>query len=254
MDSLKKRENLVNILWTSGWDSTFRILQLAKKGISIQPYYVIDTRRKSTLVEIETMNRIKDMILKKWSYTEGLIRPTKYIEINDITKLDYVTQSYHQLRKKAFMGSQYEWLGWLSKSVEQLELCIHKDDKAHYFIKDFTVLENNFKGEYYKVDKFKADNITVDVFGSYSFPILEYTKIEMLEEAKKEDFYDIMVNTWFCFSPINGEACGMCNPCKYAIEEGMEFRFTKKSLKRYENRNKNKILKKIKSLIRNSIK
>lgn len=34
-----------NVLWTSGWDSTFRIIQLIKEGREVQPYYIIDVNR-----------------------------------------------------------------------------------------------------------------------------------------------------------------------------------------------------------------
>jgi len=42
---------VVNLLWTGGWDSTFRLLQLIlDTRATIQPVYVIDTARRSSLI------------------------------------------------------------------------------------------------------------------------------------------------------------------------------------------------------------
>lgn len=56
-------KNIVTILWTGGWDSTFRLLCLAEnEDISIQPVYVIDENRKSKEYELDAMNKILTMI------------------------------------------------------------------------------------------------------------------------------------------------------------------------------------------------
>ena len=56
---------IVYVLWTGGWDSTFRILQLQKKKseekIIIQPIYVSDDSRKSEIKEIEAIKKITTM-------------------------------------------------------------------------------------------------------------------------------------------------------------------------------------------------
>lgn len=239
----------VNILWTSGWDSTFRLLQLAEKGnVEIQPYYVLDEGRPSANIEIQTMEDIKRMIYDKWPYSKNLIKPTILIKINEIKKYEEITFSYNALRKKSFMGSQYEWLGWLSKNVGNLELCIHKDDKAHYFIKNYISEINDVEGCYYKIDSKKCNKDVVNVFGNYNFPILNYTKLDMMKEAENKNFKDIMMHTWFCFTPINNEPCGICNPCKYAIEEGMSFRLSKSALLRHKYKFLYKVLRKTKNI------
>lgn len=49
----------VNILWTGGWDSTFRVVELSRmEGITIQPVYVIDPNRKSVPYELRAMDNI----------------------------------------------------------------------------------------------------------------------------------------------------------------------------------------------------
>ena len=54
------------ILWTGGWDSTFRMLQLALEGVElVQPIYVTGTNRPSESIEIQTMNRILPMLRER---------------------------------------------------------------------------------------------------------------------------------------------------------------------------------------------
>jgi len=53
----------INIFWTGGWDSTFRMLQLAEKQVIIQPYYLKDNR-KSEELELNTIKILTEEILK----------------------------------------------------------------------------------------------------------------------------------------------------------------------------------------------
>ena len=57
-EGCQKDENLVTLLWSGGWDGTFRLLQLAENDIQIQPIYVIDAERRSNDNEIEAMHKI----------------------------------------------------------------------------------------------------------------------------------------------------------------------------------------------------
>lgn len=232
-----------NILWTSGWDSTFRVIQLARKGAIIQPYYVIDTKRASTNIEIERMNDIKILISER--YRECTIKPIKYILKEEINNCINIDKSYEELRKDNFIGNQYIWLGYLSKVISNLELCIHKDDKAHYIIKDYINTKKYNNEDIYAIDENCKNTNIKNVFGKLLFPILEYSKEEMKLDAENNGYIDIMLKTWFCHNPINGEECGICNPCKYSIEEGMSFRFSKRALKRNKNQNIYKLISKI---------
>ena len=52
----------INLFWTGGWDSTFRLLQLIivfRKRV--QPYYIIDTTRKSVQNEKQAINKIREL-------------------------------------------------------------------------------------------------------------------------------------------------------------------------------------------------
>lgn len=205
-------ENIVKILWTGGWDSTFRMIQLAASGAVIQPYYIIDTARKSSLIEIRQIHRIKEDLSRK--YSACLIRDVKLIELGTIKVNEKIVEAHKRLVKESFMGSQYTWIAALAEQVKGLELSIHKDDKAEYFARKLNANEGDKNSDEYII------------FGNLKFPILDYTKLEMEEEARNLGDLDIIYKSWFCFNPINNTPCGICNPCQYSLEEGMAKRFT----------------------------
>lgn len=210
--NIEDEHNIVKILWTGGWDSTFRMIQLAANGATVQPYYIIDTARQSSLIEIRQIHRIKEDLSIK--YPDCLIKDVKLIELGTIQIGDKFKLAHERLKKHSFMGSQYVWIAALAEQVKGLELSIHKDDKAEYFARKLISNEEDNKSDVYII------------FGNLKYPILDYTKIEMEEEAKKLGDLDILYKSWFCFRPINNTPCGICNPCIYSIEEGMGKRFT----------------------------
>lgn len=43
----------IAFLWTGGWDSKFRIIQLYNRGLTIQPIYIVDQSKKYYKKEIK---------------------------------------------------------------------------------------------------------------------------------------------------------------------------------------------------------
>lgn len=219
------------ILWTSGWDSTFRLIKLVQKDVYIQPIYIIDEDRKSLNIEIKRMNKIKTMVFERYPKSKSKIYPTLFIAKDDIEYNEEAMQSYKKLREKTFFGSQAQWISQLSKQYNNLEHCVHKDDNIESLIRDYVSIYEDSNGDkYYKVDKQKSSEELYDLLGNLKYPILDYTKLEIKDIAVKEGFIDIMNETWFCHSPISSEPCGVCNPCKYVIEEGMSYRLSNKAI------------------------
>lgn len=228
---------VVRLLWTGGWDSTFRLLQLIHcRDVFIEPYYVIDTERESTLNEIKSMNVIRNIIAQRFPHSSGHILPTKFFSMLEINPDADITDRYNRLKAVSHLGSQYDWLPRLAKQqqINELELTIHVDDKAHGFIKQCIVKRNDpITGEYYCMGPRINTNDDLQIFRFFHFPVINWSKIEMNRYCKQNGLLDVMMHTWFCFTPRNGMPCGLCNPCKYAIEEGMGFRFSKFALFRY---------------------
>lgn len=202
---------LVKILWTGGWDSTFRMIQLSRCNSEIQPYYVVDTARSSSLKEIQQMQKIKKQLSVK--YPNCKIHDVNFIELSSITVHSKYSEAHARLNESSFMGSQYIWLAALASTINDLELCIHRDDKAEVFVEKLRQAQCELLDE--KL-----------IFGDLKFPILDYTKLRMEEESRKSGDLEILNQSWFCFDPINDSPCGFCNPCIYSLQEGMAKRFS----------------------------
>jgi hypothetical protein len=240
----------VNLLWTGGWDSTFRLLQLIvieKKHV--QPHYIIDSNRKSTRKEISTIRNIKRQLFKDFPYAKELLLRTIFIERDDIAADKLITKQLNNLKKQVFIGNQYDWLARYSKqfNISNLELSIHQDGKTQTILQPLTNKKED--GIYYlKPEHYNSSK--TGLFRYFRFPIFEISKLQMAELAHKHKFFTIINMTWFCHEPNSKEeSCGHCNPCTYAMEEGLKDRipFLNRTIKRF-------YIKKIKSKYKKNIK
>ena len=226
---------LHNILWTGGWDSTFRVLDIVlNKKEAIQPFYIIDSARPSTAKEIQTMQKIKQMIIAKDKQVSSLMMDHIMIRVEEIPENHEITSAYRYLSSQSHLGSQYDWLARyaLSVGLNNLELCIHKEDKAEGFIRREVHLVQTQNDSYYKL----VENPSIpqlQLFSCFRFPLLDMTKLDMADTARESGFDDVMEVTWFCYFPQkDGSPCGYCNPCKYTRAEGMGRRVPKPTLSR----------------------
>ena len=60
-----ENENVIKVLWTGGFDSTYRIVELSMRDVTIQPVYVKYSRRKSMECELKAMDDIKFISAKR---------------------------------------------------------------------------------------------------------------------------------------------------------------------------------------------
>ena len=223
---------VVEIFWTGGWDSSYRILCLSQKEVTIQPYYLGD-KRQSELNELTAIEKIKDSLLKLET-TKCTFLPLKIYQSDAVEEDLAITASYIKL--KAIMGSQYDWLARFAKKHNGIELCIHKDDKAFTAIKqlgEVKYVENEKVGGYYVVDEKNSTKDIINLFGNLRLPILEETKLSMREKAEHMGCAYILDMSWFCYFPRNNKPCGTCKPCIYSMEEGMAYRFSFAARLRY---------------------
>lgn len=257
MDNIREKLSHVNILWTGGFDSTFRMVQLSKYKVTVQPYYLLDPKfRRSVKNELYAIAKITDDI-QKHPETKCLIKSLIKVNVSDLTPDKGISEAYERLRKRESIGSQYDWLARFAKTNPGLELCIEPgiSAKARSCILKLGKVIKYSDGpiDYYVIDKEESDNDLVLVFGDFHFPypLFDITKLEMIEEYKRLGFLETMNKTWFCHNPVNNQPCGVCTPCKLVIEEGLVFRISPEGMNRfkidvkYGNRAWFKILKKV---------
>jgi len=235
---LSNKEDIINILWTSGWDSTFSLLLLMDKDVVVQPYYIIDKQRPSYTVEIESMKTIRAAIMERYPDKTDFLLPTVIIDREDIEIDRDISIKYQNLHRDTGLGSQYRWLASYAKNtgINNLHMSVVKDGRFSKLLGNYIEKIDCAKiGSYWRTHDIPED-MDISIFSYFIFPVMGYTKLDMLEVAKTKGFYDILELSWFCHHPINGKPCGICNPCVTAAEEGLANRLPKESLKRYKYR------------------
>ncbi len=230
-------KNTVYVFWTGGWDSTWRILQLAVSKIAdnnkvIQPVYVTGDNRKSERLEIEAMEKILSVIRER---TQITINNILLIAKKDIPPDSQITEAYERIRKSVRIGTQYEWLARLAVLYPGIELGIEKPNGEYSGC--ITAIEKNGcfikRDDSFYVDTEKSSDDCCMVFGNFSFPIIDITETDMIRLTREWKCEDIMKCIWFCHEPVQGKPCGVCRPCQQKMECGMEWLLPEQSQKNY---------------------
>lgn len=99
----------VNLLWTGGLDSTFRLVELSREEATIQPIYILDPTRGSIHREINAMNRIYE-VLKTKNQTKAVLLDIKFIDFNSINQNKKITESWNFFSDSYKLGSQYDYI------------------------------------------------------------------------------------------------------------------------------------------------
>lgn len=220
-------KSAVNLFWTGGWDSTFELLDLTLRlKQPVQPIYLLDEDRKSTDAEILTIKRIKKYLNERHPFTQKLIEPVKYFEVDEIPQDKEIEEAFDDLRQESYLGMQYNWLARFCRwqVIDEIELCINGGN-VHHAIEDWVKEVTTPFRKYYVIDEEYQDSEIYTLFGCYTFPIMDFNKARIHQISKERGWQDIMLKTSFCFNPSDDLVpCGACNPCKYAIEGGVGWR------------------------------
>lgn len=209
----------VHLLWTGGWDSTYRLLDLVlRRRVSVQPWYVRDEERASTPLEISVMAAITDAIARRDPEAARLLQPIHFVDREEIAPRPELTVMCDQLH----LGSQYEWLARLvhQQELSSFEIGIEKRSSRVY-----EMLWHNVEpvegvgGRTFRLKPAVTDP-NLELFRNFEFPVLHLTKSDLRQRAQARGWVELMSMTWFCHDPRAGKPCGMCTPCMVALEEG----------------------------------
>ena len=229
----------VKIFWSGGFDSSFRMVQLSRQKVAIQPCYVCVGRR-SEQRELHAIASIREDIEKN-PETKCTILPLVKKRLEDIPPDREITEAYKRLAQQYHIAYQYDWLARFCKAenIFEIELSVDKDDRGlSAFLEACGKLTAINEGciSYYVIDNAGSSQDLSLVFGRFRFPIPLYdtTKKQLVELYKEYGYGHVINRTWFCHCPIKGEPCGTCGPCRIAMEAGMQFRFSSSAVERYE--------------------
>lgn len=223
----------VNILWTGGLDSSFRVIELSQMDVVIQPYYIVDTVRRSLPNELKAMANISK-IIKSHPRTKAVLLDLIKINLNDIKQDSEITNAFNRLHDTYIIGHQYDLIArYAVQNNIRFEMSLEKSDrsKAMNCILTETKL-TTFKEGAYEVLRIDVENSTHDGYAIYSnidFPtsLWGLTKTEEVKRLAELGHSETVKHTWFCHFPVWGMPCGHCNPCCDSINEGLAFRVPK---------------------------
>lgn len=215
----------VHLLWTGGWDSTFRLLQLLLlHRVVVVPHYLADATRASTQVELRTMARIRERIAGEHPHARALLRPLRVASAQDLVPDAAVLEALREIRARRYIGDQYAWLPAYCRrqAIDAMELGVHVDDKVQALLRAHVVAFEHPAGfRSLRVDPRSAGTAEHVLFGDFSFPLFAIDKRGIDRAAADAGWGGIMDLTWFCHTPVRGRPCGLCAPCIYTIEEGL---------------------------------
>ena len=224
----------VNLLWTGGWDSSFRLLQLLlQHRREVIPHYLLDSTRASTQSELEAMQRIRDSLFEEHPHTRALLHPLRKFDIASLSQDGAITDAFIRVASERFIGSQYDWLARFCKQlgIAELELAAgYRGGRIQAIIGAMVTKTTDNGYVSYRLDPAHSDTKEFAVFGGFSFPLFELNKQETGAIAAEQGWLDILRMSWFCHKPGNGnEPCGYCNPCLYAVDEGFGWRIPRRN-------------------------
>jgi len=232
---MQASESPTRLLWTGGWDSSFRLLQLLLvEGRSVQPYYVIDRLKYRPAVPAEqrAMRNIRERLSRQAPEAAARLAPTIECRLEEVAPDARINGYFEQCLTFGFIGGQYEWLARFcaQRNIADMELSIHRDDKARELISDLVDASRT------RLDPRHAGDGRYELFKAFRFPLFDKSKEQMRAEARHAGFEEFMELTWFCHRPVRGEPCGVCNPCIYTIQEGLADRVPASGRRRYRLR------------------
>ena len=224
----------VNLLWTGGWDSSFRLLQLLLQyRREVVPHYLLDPTRASTQAELEAMERMRRALFERHPHTRALLKPLRKFDTAMLAPDATITDAFREIVSERFIGSQYDWLARFRKQLDiaGLELAAgYRGGRIHGIIGPLVMEFTDGGHASYRIDPEYSDTKEFAVFGGFSFPLFALNKQETGSIAVERGWLDILRMSWFCHKPGNGnEPCGYCNPCLYATDEGFGWRIPRRN-------------------------
>jgi len=214
-NSISNDNKAVDLFWSGGWDSTFRLLQLLLlDNKKVQPHYMVwggDAIGET----IEAMQEIRAKLYSVYPEVKKMLLPINFFDAQSITPNERIANAFTTLEKTCRVGGQHLKLAQFcdQNNIEEAEQGTLENDNRNLnlirYISEF------------KIDKEKSSKEIYELFKYFKFPLIDYGKKDMDDVVKEQGWGDIMYLTWFCRRPINGRPCRFCGNCTDTVINGM---------------------------------
>lgn len=224
----------VNILWTGGWDSTFRLCQLSRMdGVEVQPvYFSVQgySDRTNWKKEIQAQDTLLPLLRQKEETKACILNPIRLTE-KDLPQSKNFDQAFEKWKSSPLMPGQLHFLGKLPLLFPKLEYCIEgptlkrrqqgfKLGKTQVFLEEHGFRFHFRPDGYADMDTSQADPELKLLWGGFTFPILGITEMAMVPIIRSWGYEDLFKHTWTC--DYGGEEpCGVCHNCETKWASGM---------------------------------
>ena len=238
--------------WTGGYDSTFYVCKLLTEGEIVQPIYIDDRvnhggyhanplvkqrggdtyPRKSTEIELERMDWLRQRIYEKIEKSKYLLLETMVIDkpIEEDEEISKVVEKYNEWIPESLYRDKNSDTHWLEVQADmvlrfgkqfgyRINYPINNIEDDWYEILDCAIKDGKFYSE-----NLPEENKDLSMFGVFDYPSRHLRKGEMLEIAKTRGFDELLYYTWTCWYPKNGKPCNECKVCSERIIESKEIK------------------------------
>lgn len=225
----------VNLLWTGGFDSTFRLCQLSRmNGVVVQPvYFRFKTTRKNEYREMEAQDKILPLLLARPETKATIFAPIRFHE-DDLPEDPETDKAYERLN--ALPGSkipgQNKRLAKLALVFPGIEIgregptLKHRQEGMKYgntrsWLMQQGVRFKNTSSGLVIPDFSKATSGLDRLFGRFSYPILNIPETTMATYIREWGYENIFKLVWSC--DFSGKTlCGICHNCQTKWDSGLK--------------------------------
>lgn len=216
----------INLFWTGGWDSSYRLFHLLLvEERTVQPYYVIDSSRKSLQREFQALDQMKRRLAQQHPAARRRLRPMQIVALTDIPPHRQISDMYLRLKARTDLSGQYRWLARFAHhaGLDDVELCLtNLPPSEGGELRELMLPDLVGEGHDCRLRE-PLSEPDLAIFRYFRFPTIHQTKLQMEEAAIAHGFRDLLALSWFCLAPVRGLPCGRCYPCGLALASGRKY-------------------------------
>ena len=217
LDPLEGLHAEVSLFWTGGLSSTFRLIELIRSGVDVQPIYlaaVIDLRR-SRSQELAAMASLTALLRERYPQG-GQLRELMIVE--KIPDNAWVAQQASVLgygpSRRAAMAAQWVALcGFAEAHHVPIEVGTTRGDRLAALLRGSV----DGDGGSCSVDPARLQTVQQDaqmIFHRLRFPLLQHTRADLVRQARMLRVTDVLAQTWSCWFPSAAHPCQRCPMCR----------------------------------------